>query len=184
MGEPDTFGNNEAKKPQKSLAQLLSITTSGPDQFIMLRKLGFCHYYVRNDENRENDRRMGPVRALQHFQPDVQGRRRAAAGLQGCMAAGLQAHVCTQPSAPARLILCESRCRLWAEGLKNGAVRTEAPRPLLTHPPHPPHPQPPPPPPSPPAAVSNFRVASWAPPASVWTSALDIMSPTAAKNTN
>lgn len=40
MGEPDTFGNNEAKKPQMSLAQLLSITTSGPDQFIMLRNLG------------------------------------------------------------------------------------------------------------------------------------------------
>lgn len=98
MGEPDTFGNNEAKKPQMSLAQLLSITTSGPDQFIMLRKLGFCHYYVRNDESRENDRRMEPVRALQHFQPDLQGRRRAAAGLHGCRAAGTCFHAAISSS--------------------------------------------------------------------------------------
>lgn len=39
------------------------------------RKLGFSHYYVRNDENREYDRNdWEPEKALgKHFQPDLQG---------------------------------------------------------------------------------------------------------------
>ena len=47
MGETDTFGNNGTKKKKKaiSLARLLSIITSGPDQFIIhvcKENLGFA----------------------------------------------------------------------------------------------------------------------------------------------
>lgn len=81
MGERDTFGNNEAKKKKKKpnvLGPVVinnNIETRSIYHPCVERKLGFCHYYVRNDENREYDRNeWEPVRAFRkHFQPDLQG---------------------------------------------------------------------------------------------------------------
>lgn len=80
MGETDTFGNNGTKKKIKSniLGTVVinnNIRTRSIYHPCVQRKLRICHYFVRNDENREFDRNeWEPVRAFcKDFQPDRQG---------------------------------------------------------------------------------------------------------------